>query len=42
MRITHRSVDKTEDVQEAILSAAKSMNSLQAPVAVLFAGALLF
>lgn len=42
MRITHRSVEKTEDVQEAILSAAKSMNSLQAPVAVLFAGAFLF
>jgi sulfopyruvate decarboxylase subunit alpha len=42
MRITHRSVDKTEDVQGAILSAAKSMNSLQAPVAILFGAALLF
>jgi thiamine pyrophosphate-dependent acetolactate synthase large subunit-like protein len=41
-RITHRSVDKTEDVQGAILSAAKSMNSLQAPVAILFGAALLF
>jgi sulfopyruvate decarboxylase subunit alpha len=42
MRIAHRSVNKTEDVQDAILSAAKSMNSIQAPVAVLFAGGLLF
>jgi len=42
IRITHRSVDKTEDVQDAILSAAKSMNSIQAPVAILFAGGLLF
>src|SRR3972149_6938047 len=37
IRITHRSVDQTEDVQDAILSAAKSMNSIQAPVAILFA-----
>jgi sulfopyruvate decarboxylase subunit alpha len=42
MRIAHRSVNKTEDVQDAIFSAAKSMNSIQAPVAVLFAGELLF
>jgi sulfopyruvate decarboxylase subunit alpha len=42
MRIAHRSVNKTEDVQDAIFSAAKSMNSIQAPVAVLFAGGLLF
>lgn len=42
MRIAHRSVSKTDDVQDAILSAAKSMNSIQAPVAVLFAGEILF
>ena len=42
MRITHRSIAKTEDVPDAILSAAKSMNSIQAPVAILFAGSLLF
>lgn len=42
MRIVHRSVDKTEDVEHAILSAAKSMNSMQAPVAILFGGGLLF
>jgi len=42
MRISHRSIEKTEEVQDAILGAAKSMNSLQAPVAILFSGGLLF
>ena len=42
MRITHRSVEKTEDVPSAISSAVKSMNSMQAPVAILFAGEILF
>lgn len=42
MRITYRSVNKTEDVPDAIVSAAKSMNSMQAPVAVLFGTGLLF
>jgi sulfopyruvate decarboxylase subunit alpha len=42
MRITHRSVDKTAEVEGVILSAAKSMNSLQAPVAILFSTELLF
>src|ERR1044072_7818202 len=34
MRITHRSVEKTEDVSAAIGNAVKSMNSMQAPVAI--------
>jgi hypothetical protein len=42
MRITHRSVEKTEEVSGAISGAAKSMNSMQAPVAILFAGEILF
>jgi hypothetical protein len=42
MRITHRSAEKTEDVPSAISSAVKSMNSMQAPVAILFAGEILF
>ena len=42
MRISHRSIEKTEEVQDAVLGAAKSMNSLQAPVAILFSGRLLF
>jgi len=42
MRISYRSVDKTEDVQDAIISAVKSMNSLQAPVGILFSTSLLF
>lgn len=42
MRIAHRSVEKTEEVQGAIRNAAKSMNSIQAPVAILFGGGLLF
>jgi sulfopyruvate decarboxylase subunit alpha len=42
MRITHRSVEKVEDVSVAINNAVKSMNSMQAPVAILFAGEILF
>ena len=42
MRITHRSVERTEDVFAAISNAVKSMNSMQAPVAILFAGEILF
>ena len=42
MRITHCSVEKTEAVAGAIAGAAKSMNSIQAPVAILFAGEILF
>ena len=42
MRITHRSVGKIEEVSGAIVSAVKSMNSMQAPVAILFAGEILF
>ena len=42
MRITHRSVEKIEDVSSAISNAVKSMNSMQAPVAILFAGEILF
>jgi len=42
MRITYRSVEKTEDVARAIAAAAKSMNSMQAPAAILFAGEILF
>ena len=42
MRITHRSVAKTEDVARTITSAAGSMTSMQAPVAVLFSGEILF
>ena len=42
MRITHRSVEKTDDVRGAISNAVKSMNSMQAPVAILFAGEILF
>jgi len=42
MRITHRTVEKTEEVSGAIAGAVKSMNSMQAPVAILFAGEILF
>jgi len=42
MRITHRSVEKTEEVSAAISNAVKSMNSMQAPVAILFSGEILF
>jgi hypothetical protein len=42
MRITHRSVERTENVFAAISNAVKSMNSMQAPVAILFAGEILF
>jgi hypothetical protein len=35
-------VEKTEDVSAAIGNAVKSMNSMQAPVAILFAGEILF
>ncbi len=42
LRITHRSVEKVEDVAAAIRNGVKSMNSMQAPVAILFAGEILF
>ncbi|HEV8422775.1 MAG TPA: hypothetical protein VN826_19865 [Candidatus Eisenbacteria bacterium] len=42
MRITHRSVERAQDVSAAIGNAVKSMNSMQAPVAILFAGEILF
>ncbi len=35
-------VEKTEEVSAAISNAVKSMNSMQAPVAILFAGEILF
>jgi hypothetical protein len=35
-------VERTEDVSAAISNAVKSMNSMQAPVAILFAGGILF
>ena len=42
MRISHRSVEKIGDVPGVIRNAVKSMNSMQAPVAILFAGEILF
>jgi phosphonopyruvate decarboxylase len=42
MRISHEVVTRTEDVRPAIAGAVKSMNSIQAPVAVLLSGAMLF
>ncbi|MBM4263186.1 MAG: hypothetical protein FJ143_14930 [Deltaproteobacteria bacterium] len=42
MRITQRSVEKNQDVHSSIVNAVKSMNSMQAPVAILFAGETLF
>jgi sulfopyruvate decarboxylase TPP-binding subunit len=42
MRISHEFVTRTADIQTAVIGAVKSMNSIQAPVAVVFAGELLF
>jgi len=42
MRISYELVTKPEDVRAAVTGAVKSMNSIQAPVAVLLGGATLF
>jgi sulfopyruvate decarboxylase subunit alpha len=42
LRITYRSVERTEEVRDAIVNAVKSMNSMQAPVGVVFSMGLLF
>ena len=42
MRISYELVTRTEDVRDAILGAVKSMNSMQAPVAVILGGGTLF
>jgi len=42
MRINYEVVTRAGDIRTAIMGAVKSMNSIQAPVAVLFAGELLF
>lgn len=42
MRISYELVTKTEDVRGTVMGAVKSMNSMQAPVAILFAGEILF
>lgn len=42
MRITQRTVEKTAEVSGAITNAVKSMNSMQAPVAILFSGETLY
>jgi sulfopyruvate decarboxylase subunit alpha len=42
MRISYELVTRTEDVRGAVMGAVKSMNSMQAPVAVLFSGGILF
>jgi phosphonopyruvate decarboxylase len=42
MRISYESVTTTQDIRPAIMGAVKSMNSIQAPVAILFSGGLLF
>jgi sulfopyruvate decarboxylase subunit alpha len=41
MRISYELVTRTEDVRGAVMGAVKSMNSMQAPVAVLFSGGIL-
>jgi hypothetical protein len=38
MRISYEFVVHTGDIRQAIMGAVKSMNSIQAPVAVLFSG----
>ena len=42
MRISYELVTRTEDVRDAILGAVKSMNAMQAPVAVILGGGTLF
>jgi sulfopyruvate decarboxylase subunit alpha len=42
MRISYEVVTRTEDIRPAMIGAVKSMNSIQAPVAILFSGAILF
>ena len=42
MRISYEFVTQTGDIRQAIMGAVKSMNSIQAPVAVLFSGGTLF
>ena len=42
MRISYEFVAHTGDIRQAIMGAVKSMNSIQAPVAVLFSGGTLF
>jgi len=42
MRISHEFVTKAEDVRTAVTGAVKSMNSIQAPVAVILSGGTLF
>ena len=42
MRISYESVTHTRDIRPAIMGAVKSMNSIQAPVAIMFSGELLF
>ena len=42
MRISYEVVTRPEDVRAAVTGAVKSMNSMQAPVAVLLAGGTLF
>jgi sulfopyruvate decarboxylase subunit alpha len=42
MRISYQTVIRTEDVRAAVTGAVKSMNSMQAPVAVLLSGGTLF
>ena len=42
MRISYEVVTRPEDVRAAVIGAVKSMNSMQAPVAVLLAGGTLF
>jgi sulfopyruvate decarboxylase TPP-binding subunit len=42
MRISYELVTRTEDVRAAVTGAATSMNSMQAPVAVILGGATLF
>jgi hypothetical protein len=42
MRISYESVTHTQDIRTAIMGAVKAMNSIQAPVAIMFSGELLF
>ena len=42
MRISYEFVSRTDEVRNAILGAAKSMNSIQAPVGVILGGSTLF
>jgi sulfopyruvate decarboxylase TPP-binding subunit len=42
MRISYEFVTKTEDIRPAVTGAVASMNSIQAPVAVILGGGTLF